>query len=112
MSDLSNMVQTFGLAVTGLIALSWFIWQCVRWLKPWAEKVLQAHLDFIRRTEEAIATLIQSQQKQEGTLEKIVDTQVKQTDNIVKQTGLMTEWKEASVTQTQLLATFQCKAKG
>ena len=101
MGDVSNMIQTFGLAVTILIAVGFFAWRVIVWFKPWAEKVITAHLTLV-------AALTECQRRQESALEKVAESHSKQTDNLVKQTGLITELKEASVTSNQILAAFQC----
>lgn len=103
MSDVSNMIQTFGLAVAILICIGIFAWRVIVWFKPWAEKVITAHLTLV-------AALTECQKRQEAALEKVADTHAKQTETLVKQTGLITELKEASVTSNQILAAFQCNA--
>ena len=97
MGDVSNMIQTFGLAVTILFLVGLFIWRVVIWFKPWAEKVIVAHLTLV-------AALTECQKRQEAALETMASTHS-------NQTGLLKELKEASVTQNEILAAFQCKAK-
>lgn len=96
MSDVSNMIQTFGLAVTILIFMGLFLWRIVVWFKPWAEKVISAHLSLVQ-------ALTECQRRQEAALETMASTHS-------KQTTLLTELKDSSVTSNQILAAFKCNA--
>jgi hypothetical protein len=48
----AEMIQTFGLATAMLIVMGIFLWRLLGWIKPWAEKGMEAHLRFIAKTAE------------------------------------------------------------
>ena len=45
--DFLDIASKFGVPVAVMVAMGAFFWTIVRWLKPRADKVIDAHLEFV-----------------------------------------------------------------
>ena len=75
MTEVLQLLQAFGLPLTILVAL-------VLWLKPWAEKAMVAHLNFLTSTSETI-------RKMEGGFAQIAAA-VQKMENVLEQNDVET----------------------
>lgn len=105
MAEFANLIQNFGLAVAILIALGVFLWRLLVWIKPWVEKLVNAHLAFVNSTSATVdelkqtvselkglheattrnmGELVQSNMRTEQKLDKLVDSSARASDILQK----------------------------
>ena len=97
MADFVDVAKNFGVAASVLFAMGMFFWRVLVWLKPWAERMFQAHISLV-------TTLNDTQRKHETTLQQMADTQE-------AQTSLLGEMKTASIKTSEILSEMR-KAGG
>lgn len=72
----NQVAGQYGIAIAVLAAvlvvLCVFLWTVVRWLKPWAEKTIQSHINLTNETTEAVAKW----SALPGTLSQILESQM------------------------------------
>jgi hypothetical protein len=49
----TETLEKFGLPLVILVVLAWAIWRVAVWLRPWFERVLNAHLAFVDSVRES-----------------------------------------------------------
>lgn len=73
-------MQHFGLPVGLLVSLCVFLWRLLIWLKPFAERAIEANLGMISAITVSQETLVQIQGRHTDTLGQIARTQQQQVD--------------------------------
>lgn len=96
MEDFLKFASQYGVTGAILLALLFALWRILTWLKPWAEKLFAAHLAMINAVTE-------TQQKHDESLKQIAVTQERLATNQDKQTELLVQLKNASVSSSRVL---------
>lgn len=111
MSDFTEILKNFGVAVAVLFALLIAIWRIAVWLKPWLEKLFTAHLSLVN-------AISQTQEKHTDSLQKIAEgqtqivaSQSQMASSQLQQTILIREVKELVATDRKILKDAE-QAKG
>lgn len=86
MAEFYTLVQTFGFPAGSLITLSVFLWRVLIWLKPYVEKIIDAHVNMISTTTVTIKQLGEAQEKQADTLVSLAATHEQQSKVLQQQT--------------------------
>lgn len=56
-TEIFQVVQSFGLPAGMLAALCLFLWRVLCWLKPWAEKLFERHIALLEENTKAVQKL-------------------------------------------------------
>ena len=76
MGEVTTLIQTFGFPAGLLLIFLGLGWKLILWVKPWAEKGIQGHVNLLEATSKAIEQIGDAHDRQSGTITKILEGQI------------------------------------
>lgn len=75
MTEFVQLLQAFGLPVALLAIVGLAIWRIILWLKPWAERAIQGHIDLLDATTKSLEKISDLHEQQAASMGQLAQEQ-------------------------------------